>query len=248
MSLTTHPIQIPVFEGPLDLLLRLIEREELDITAVSLVQVTDQYLAMIEGMDRRGMADLTSFLVVAARLVLIKSRALLPRPPSTDLLAEDDDVAADLIRRLEEYRRFKNAAQQLAKREESKLRSYVRVGTPPALAPSFDLSEISLEDLISVAEEALQALPARPVDDIISQIVITIDDQIARIRGHLSRQDRTSFREVLSEKAGLVEVITTLLAVLELLKQDEVDVSQDGLFGPIVIEKKQTSISAAPAT
>lgn len=248
MSLTTHPIQLPVFEGPLDLLLRLIEREELDITAVSLVQVTDQYLAIIEEMDHRGMAELTSFLVVAARLVLIKSRALLPRPPSMDALAEEDDVAANLIRQLEEYRRFKNAAQQLAKREEDKLRSYVRVGTPPALAPSFDLSEVSLEELISVAEEALQALPAQPVNDIISQIVITIDDQIARIRTHLAREDRASFREMLSEKASRVEVITTLLAVLELLKQDEVVVSQEGLFGPIVIERKQAPIPAVPAT
>ncbi len=100
-----YPIQLPVFEGPLDLLLQLIEREELDITAISLAQVTDQYLAIVEEMGRRSLADLTAFLVVAAKLVLIKSRVLLPgyRPRGS----EEDEVAADLIRQLEMYRLYR---------------------------------------------------------------------------------------------------------------------------------------------
>jgi Uncharacterized conserved protein len=156
-----YPIQLPVFEGPLDLLLQLIEREELDITAVSLAQVTDQYLAIVEEMGRRNsLGDLTAFLVVAAKLVLIKSRVLLPgyRPRS----GEEDEVAADLIRQLETYRAYRAIAAELARLEERGWRAYVRVA-PPGEArsggadPSAVLYGVTLEDLLRAAQEALRA-------------------------------------------------------------------------------------------
>jgi len=234
MALITHPIRLPAFEGPLDLLLQLIEREELDITAISLARVTDQYLAVIEEMGRRNMASLTAFLVVAAKLVLIKSRVLLPRPPSEGM-AEAEDVAADLIQRLEEYRRFKLVAQELARWEQEGRRAYLRVGRP-VVPTSFDLEGITLESLLAAAQEAFDALPAPPVEEVIQPVTITIADQISRIEESLRHRRRVRFREVLSGAASRVEVIVTLLAVLELLKQDRVRVWQEGLFGPIFIE------------
>lgn len=236
MLLATHPIHLPVFEGPLDLLLQLIEQEELDITAVSLAQVADQYLAAIEEMGRRGIADLTAFLVVAARLVLIKSRALLPGYRAD---GEAEDVAADLVDRLETYRRFKEVAQELARREEQGLHAYVRLAVPRSARVCFDLEDVTLEGLLAAAQEALQALPALPVEEVISQVLVTIPDQIARIEERLGRQQRIRFEDVLSEAASRVEVIVTLLAVLELLKQDRVHVRQEGLFGPIFIARKE---------
>lgn len=249
----THSVRLPDFEGPLDLLLQLIEREELDITAISLAQVTDQYLAAIGEMDRQGLGDLTSFLVIAAKLVLIKSRALLPRPPS-DTPAPEDDVAADLIHQLEEYRRFKHVAQELAGREEAGQQAYVRVTTPRPPEPSFDLSGVTLEALLAAAQEALHALPATPVNSVIARVTITVAEQTARIQDRLGQRGRVSFQEILSEAATRTEVIVTLMALLELLKLDQVTVRQEGLFGPILIEARMpepgadATPGASPAT
>ncbi len=245
MLLTTQPIRLPVFEGPLDLLLQLIEREELDITAVSLAQVTDQYLAVIEEMGRRGMADLAAFLVIAARLVLIKSRVLLPgyRPSGE----ETDDVAADLVEQLEAYRRFKEAAQELARREEEGARAYVRIGPPRVAGPEFDLGDVTLEALLAAVQEALNARPAQPVEEIISRATVTVAEQAERIQKRLARRGRIRFQDVLSRAADRVEVIVTLLAVLELIKQGRVRVWQEGLFGPIFIEASETATAPAAA-
>ncbi|MGD1995811.1 MAG: segregation/condensation protein A [Anaerolineae bacterium] len=244
MPLITQPIQLPVFEGPLDLLLKLIERQELDITAISLAQVTDQYLAIIEEMGRRGMSDLAAFLVVAAKLMLIKSRALLPRPSSEEA-AEEDDVATDLISQLEEYRRFKRVAQELSWREQEGLHSYIRISPPISPQPtSFDLAEVTLEGLLAAAQEALNALPASRVEEVMSPITITVADQTSRIQERLARQGRIEFRDVLSDAANVVEIIVTLLAVLELLKQDQVQAWQEQLFGPIFIERRRPDATA----
>jgi len=249
MLLATHPVRLPVFEGPLDLLLQLIERQEMDITAVSLAQVTDQYLAVIEELGQKGMADLTAFLVVAARLVLIKSRVLLPGYRPTD--DEADEVAIDLVQQLEAYRRFKTVAQELARREEEGLRSYGRVNLRHVATTQFDLQGVALEELLAAAQEALNALAAPPVEEVIAPIRVTIADQIARIEERLVRRGRVAFRDVLSEQATRVEVIVTLLALLELLKQDQVRVWQEELFGPVFIERREVEpiadSQAAPA-
>ncbi|MGC8874517.1 MAG: segregation and condensation protein A, partial [Chloroflexia bacterium] len=106
-----YQVDLGIFQGPLDLLLHLIEKEELDITRVALAQVTDQYLDHIARMPRRDPAELSAFLVVAVKLLWIKAQALLPRPPSSEPEEEDDGEA--LLRQLQEYRRYKQAAQQL---------------------------------------------------------------------------------------------------------------------------------------
>lgn len=235
MFLSTYPVRLPAFEGPLDLLLQLIEREELDITAISLAQVTDQYLAVIEEMGRRNLADLTAFLVVAAKLVLIKSRVLLPRPPSGEDL-DGEDVAADLIRQLEMYRRFKEIARELGEREKAGLAAYVRLATAGPAPAWFDLEGVTLEGLLTAAQEAMDALPAPPADEVIPPPSVTVAEQIVLIESRLARHRRIRFQEVLSEAASRVEVIVTLLAVLELVKRDRVRVWQEGMFGPIFIE------------
>ncbi|MGB9777234.1 MAG: segregation and condensation protein A [Anaerolineae bacterium] len=233
-----YPIQLPVFEGPLDLLLQLIEREELDITAVSLAQVTDQYLAIVEEMGRRSLADLTAFLVVAAKLVLIKSRVLLPgyRPRG----GEEEDVAADLIQQLEMYRLYRAIAGELARLEERGLRAYGRVAPPEgararAANPSAILSGVTLEDLVAAAWEALRTQPAPRVETVISPPLITVAEQMARIQERLARMGRLCFQDLLAEVTGRAEIVITLLAVLELIKQALIRVQQEGLFGPIFI-------------
>ncbi|MBN1179715.1 MAG: segregation/condensation protein A [Anaerolineae bacterium] len=233
MPLIAHPIQIPAFEGPLDLLLQLIEQEELDITAISLVQVTDQYLEIIEQMGRRTMGDLTAFLVVAAKLVLIKSRALLPRPPAAE--PPEEDVALDLIRQLEAYRRYKRAAQELALREREGLRAYLRMAPIPTPEPTFDLSDVTLRGLVVAAHEVMHILPD---EEVVRPAIVTVNEQIERIHTRLVQRKQIEFHEVLREAASKVEVIVTLLAVLQMLKQNLVVVWQDELFGPIFIAEK----------
>lgn len=237
MLLDTFSLELPVFEGPLDLLLQLIEREELDITAISLAQVTHQYLSIIEEMGQRGIADLTAFLVIAAKLVLIKSRVLLPRPPSEDGM-EEDDVADDLIRQLEAYRQYKRAAQALAQWEEEGRHAYLRPVAAPAPQITYDLSDATLDGLLSAAQEALGAFGDDEIDTVPS-ITITVADQVELIQRRLTRQRRIRFDEVLSQAASKVEVIVTLLAVLQLLKQDRLQVWQDQLFGPIFIAARE---------
>lgn len=238
MLRATYPIQLPVFEGPLDLLLQLIEREELDITAVSLAQVTDQYLAIVEEMGRQSLADLTAFLVVAAKLVLLKSRVLLPgyRPRG----GEGDEVAADLIQQLETYRAYRAIAAELARLEERNWRAYVRVAPPKEARagttdPSATLFGVTLEDLLRAAREALRAHPAPAVETVITPPLITVAEQMARIQEMLAHLGRICFQDVLSERISRVEIIVTLLAVLELMKQTLIWVQQEELFGPIFI-------------
>jgi segregation and condensation protein A len=248
-----YQIHLPVFEGPLDLLLHLIQREELDITTVALAQVTDQYLAYLAEMERRQVKELTDFLVVAARLLLIKSQALLPRPAA--MTSEAEDVGDELVRQLQIYKRFKEVATLLHGREKQGLHSYVRIAPLPRLDPQLDMGDVVVHDLLAAVQEALDALPAPPVGEVVAPVTVTISDQITRIEQLLARQRPIHFRDVLSRASTRVEVIVTLLAVLELIKQDRVKVRQERLFGRIVIERQtepqtpvETTSDDVPAT
>jgi len=243
-SMSSHyQIRLPVFEGPLDLLLHLIEREELDVTTVALAQVTDQYMAYLAELERRQVKELTDFLVIAAKLLLIKSLALLPRPLALSPGAED--VGDELVHQLQIYKRFKEIAALLREREQQGLHGYVRIAPLPRLEPQLDLGDVSAHDLLAAVQEALDAMPAPLVGEVVTPITVTIAEQIAHIEEQLAQRRQVRFREVLSQATTRVEVIVTLLALLELIKQDRVQVWQERPFGKIVIER-QTSAEAAP--
>jgi segregation and condensation protein A len=241
-----YRIQLPVFEGPLDLLLHLVEREELDITTIALAQVTDQYMAYLAEMEQRQAKDLADFLVVAAKLLLIKSLALLPRPPV--LAPEAEDVGTELVRQLQAYKRFKEIAALLHEREARGLHSYVRVAPPPRIEPQLDLGDVTLHKLLAIVQEALDALPAPPVGEVVAPITVTIAGQMARIESQLAARREVSFREFLSEAITRVEIIVTLLAVLELIKQNRARVRQEELFGEIIIERQEPEPDEAAPT
>jgi segregation and condensation protein A len=234
-----YRVQLPVFEGPLDLLLQLIEREKLDISAISLAQVADQFLQTVRQMESVEAEALSDFLVVAARLVWIKSRLLLPqpRPPSDD--ADEEDPAEALARQLREYKRFKEAAAALRVIEEAGLRTYTRAAPPPELEARLDPAGGLMDDLLAAANAAFKLLAAAPVDIPQGMVVpfkLTIHDQIVRIREVTADGRRVSFRSLLSTARHRLEVIVTLLAVLELIKRQAIVVNQDVAFGEIVIE------------
>ena len=236
---TLYEVRLPVFEGPLDLLLHLIEREELDITAIALAKVTDQYMAYLAELERRQVKALTDFLVVAAKLVLIKSLALLPRPPAVS--SEAEDIGDNLVHQLQIYKRFKDIATLLQEREKQGLHAYLRIAPLPRLEPHLDLGDVTPDDLLAAVQEALDAIPAPPVGEVVGAITVTIDEQITRIEEHLTRRHHVRFRDILSEATTRVEIVVTLLALLELIKQDHVHVVQERLFGEIVIKRQASA-------
>src|SRR3972149_1732541 len=160
--LTILPVSTPSFLGPLALLLHLIEREDLDITAVSLVQVTDQYLALLRSADQIDLRALADFVAAGAKLLLLKSRALLPRTPEeveADEL-EAEEIAQDLTAQLEEDRGFKSAASYLRELEDATHRSFARVAPPPAGWRPSGLERVTLKKLLKALAQALERLPA----------------------------------------------------------------------------------------
>ena len=240
-----YQVKLPIFQGPLDLLLHLIQREELDITTVSLAQVTDQYLEYISLLEELTAEILADFLVVAAKLLLIKSELLLPRPPRAPGEEEgEEDVGDELARQLIEYKRFKEAALGLRQREETGLRAYVRVAPPPKLERPFgwsqdkplDLEDVSLADLVEAVQRALDVRPALPsVSEVVAPFTVTVAEKMVLIEKALERQRRVSFNHLLAQAASRLEIIVTLMAVLELIKLKGIVVQQERLFGEIVI-------------
>jgi segregation and condensation protein A len=234
-----YQVDLPLFQGPLDLLLHLIEQEELDITKVALAQVTDQYLAYLAILQEVEAEFLTDFLVIAAKLLLIKSQALLPKPPPSLSVEEEEDLGEQLARQLLAYKRYKEAAHTLRQREDAGLRTFVRVAPPPKIEPRLSLDDVTLNDLVAAVQQALAIRPAdAPVDEVISPVTVTIGQQMALIQDELADQREISFNHLLRQTSSRLEIIVTLLAVLELIKQYAIDVRQEVPFGDIVIFSK----------
>jgi segregation and condensation protein A len=236
-----YQIDLPVFSGPLDLLLHLIERHELDITAVSLLQVTEQYLAQVARLPENKIEQLIDFLVIGARLVQIKSRALLPQSPlALPGEAEGEDPAEALARQLQLYKQFKSAAAWLSQREAAGRRAYLRLAPPPRLEARLDLAGVTTASLLAAVQAALargENLEASV--SLVQRRAITVETQIDRLRRHLTRHGRLAFSDLLSRRPNRVEIAVSLLAVLELIKQREIEAFQPAPFGPIELAPAQ---------
>jgi len=233
-----YNVQTPVYEGPLNLLLNLIEHAELDITTVSLAMVTDQYLVHINSMDQLNADEISAFLVIAAKLIQIKSEALLPRPPAREPGEEDDGKS--LIDQLKLYKRFKEIGAWLNAREQANLRTYLRVAPPPKLEPKLDLSNITLERLVAAAEEAFaKEQIKKPLATVISAPRITIREKIEMITKVMKDLERSSFSSLIKGSSSRLEIVVTFLAMLELIKRYRVQACQEGLFSEIEIDRME---------
>ena len=235
-----YPVSLPIFDGPIGLLLHLIEREELDITEVSLVAITDQYLRAIEAMQEVDPEALADFLVVAARLLYIKSRGLLPQTEGEE--EEEERQSEALIQQLLDYRRFRAAAGELRLRASIGLRTITRLA-PPQMDRRLDLSALTIEKLADAAQKALDNLPNSPALPSVRTYPVTVAEKIEsirkRIRGRAGENGRTdgslNFSALLSQSRSRQEIIVTFLAVLELVKQRELAAEQEETFGEIVL-------------
>ena len=235
-------IQLPVFEGPLDLLLHLIERDDLDITAVSLVSVTDQYLRAVrqgEGVEAIALAE---FVSIGAKLIYLKSKALLPRAPEEALnLLEDDDVGRELVDMLREYKRFTEVVDMLETRQRQGLRTYTRLAPSPEPPQGSGLKSVTLEKLCAIMAEMLTREPPEPKGIIVRERTVTLAERVSELRETLRRRGKFSFRKAIAGCETRLEVVVTFMAILELLKANACDAVQSDAWGDIEV------VALAPA-
>lgn len=229
-------ISLPVFEGPLDLLLHLIERDDLDITAVSLVAVADQYLRAIheeEGVDPQALAE---FVAIGAKLIYLKSRALLPRTiEDVEAILDDDEIGRELVDLLLEYRRFGEIADVLQERQDAGFRVYPRLAPPPAREPGPGLDEVTMESLFKIMLDVMSKVPDEGPRAVIARDTVTLSGRLQQFRDRLRRGGKFSFRNAIAECTTRVEVVISFMAILELLKSGECDAQQGTMWGDIEV-------------
>ncbi|MGE5303348.1 MAG: segregation and condensation protein A [Alphaproteobacteria bacterium] len=228
-------VQLEIFEGPLDLLLHLIKKNEVSITDIPIATITEQYLATLELMQNLSLDVAGEFLVMAATLIHIKSRMLLP--PSEDAEEEEEgaDPRAELVRRLIEYQRFKDVAAQLEQREILTRDVFARSAAPVEEAAFPGFREVSVFELLSALRRVLERLPKDNVHEVTLD-KITVREKMTLLLDTLRAQGQVLFDALFSAAQSRMEVIVTFLAMLELVKVRAVRIFQEQLGGPITIQ------------
>ncbi|PTX50860.1 condensin subunit ScpA [Melghirimyces profundicolus] len=240
-------IKLEMFEGPLDLLLHLIDRSEVDVCEIPIARITDQYMEYLSTMQRFELEVASEFLVMAATLLAIKSRMLLPRAEPADLsdvMQEEEglDPREELVERLLEYKRYKRLADALREREEERSRVYTRppMDLTPYTPEENPLKGVSPDDLLEIFVDVMsrreeEAEPAR-----MTREEISVSDRMEEIHGLLLRtRGELRFSELLRwGRITRERVVTTFLALLELMKLRRIRIRQAGLFDDIRIEAK----------
>lgn len=230
-----YHFRLEKFEGPLDLLLALIEKEKLSITQVSLAQVADQFLAHIRDERSTSLANLASFLSVAARLLLIKSRALLPVLHFSD---DEEEAMEDLEYRLKAYKLFRQIAEKLGELFITSRSAYARENffeVQTVFYPPKGLTKEVLRDHFSDVLGGIPVFEILPEKEIAA--VITLEEKVLLLQQSLSKRAESSFAEMVGTTGDRVEIIVSFLALLELIKQRFIFVEQTGFFSEIRIKR-----------
>jgi len=229
-----YTIHTELYVGPLDLLLDLITKAELDITRLSLAAVTDHYLEHLRNLQHYSAVEVSGFLVVAAKLLQIKSEALLPRPP--ERAEGEEDPAESLTRQLKIYRKIKHTAQWLKSLADKGLHSYIRLAPPRVIESELDLQGATIHDLLAHFKALYQfEEDAAPITTVVIIPKVTIKNKIQNLIQHLRTNQNLSYMRLLPEKHDRIEAIVLFLAILELVKQSYVSAEQDSLFADINI-------------
>lgn len=241
-ELPTDPwrVSLPSFEGPLDLLLYLIKKAEVDIYDIEIASITDQYLSYLDQMVKHDLEVAGEFLVVAATLIYIKSRTLLPEDqqlPEED--AEEDDPRWELIKQLVEYKKFKDAAGTLGERE--RLRELIFHREVKTHAPLIEepakpgLGRVGVIDLVKAFQTVLQRARERDGFKEIFEDKYTVSDKIQTILGLIEKSERLRFFELFDDMTSRTEIAVTFLALLELIRLKQLKCVQSDVFGDIDI-------------
>ena len=241
LFVSEYKVKFEVFEGPMDLLLYLVKKEEVDIYEVNLTKIAREFIEYVDLMREFDIEIAGEFLVMASTLMYIKSKELLPveQQVTTDEDDEGEDPRWELIRKLVEYKKFKDAADKLGTLEHKQEDVYPRL---PA-KQEFDMPEdrgpglkVSIFDLINAVNDVIKRVEARTHD--ISRIedeLFTVADKINVLRERLVIQPRFTFSELFADAVGRNEVVATFLAMLELIRLEQIKIDQEDNFGDIVI-------------
>ncbi len=239
-----YRVSLSQFEGPLDLLLHLIEKAELNIEDIFVSEITSQYLALMDDLSELDMDRASSFLTVAAQLLLIKSRSLLPRPPVET--EDEEDPQEQLLRQLREYKAFKTAGEDLHARFEEAKKAFTRLPEDVILPPQkVDISNATLDSLYAAFLSILnrEEEPDEQKDESLHNVrpdTYTVRDRVVVLRTRLTG-GRVRFDELFTETSSRMERIVTFMALLELLARGEVRITQGATFAPIYIRAKNLS-------
>jgi segregation and condensation protein A len=239
-------VDLEIFQGPLDLLLYLIEKDRIDIRDIPIARITDQFLRYLEVIQALDLDNAGDFLVMAATLMRIKTQLLLPTPRDEEMAEEDP--RAELVRRLLEYKRFKEAAEQLRRCEEERSRWHVRQAPWPFLEeaelPPPQL-RFNLYELLSALAQVFDKLVTPPVHTVRRE-PFTVEQKIERIRERLRGGGLVRFVEMFAEDAIKMEVVVTFIALLELCKRGEAQFLQTEPWGPIWMQAAAAEEPAPP--
>jgi segregation and condensation protein A len=236
-----YKVQLEIFEGPLDLLLYLIKKDEIDVYDVSLERITRQYLDYIDTFKMLNIELASEFIVMAANLMYIKSRELLPKdvqPPDEE--ADEDDPRWELIRQLVEYKKFKEAASFLGVQEVKSDEFFATTPEMPDLeAPVVGIGQVGIFDLIRAFQRILKRFENTSDFREIVNDRFTVADKIEELLNIVPVGGRVRFEELFNSASSRGEVIITFLAMLELIKLNHLQVEQEQLLGDIVIVRPQ---------
>jgi segregation and condensation protein A len=241
-------VRLPVFEGPLDLLLYLIKKEEIDIYDIPIERITSRYLEYLQIIKMLDLEVAGEYLVVAATLLYIKSRVILPhdqRPPEDE--AEEDDPRWELVRQLVEYKKYKDAAFELQQCLVQQEKTHGRGGSfKPDLSAdgSLPFDKVGLFDLLAVFQKVLaRASKDEDLRDIFEDR-FTVSDKIQFILGEMTRRSRVVFEALFADGASRTEIVVTFLAVLELIRLKQIGVVQESPFSAIELIKLASTESS----
>lgn len=238
-----YNVKLGKFEGPLDLLLELIKKEEMNITELSLSKVTDEYLDYIRDNEKINLANMAEFLSVASRLILIKSRALLPILKFSD---EEEEEIEDLKLQLEEYKKFKEASEKIGAIAKQGKISYSREGYKGVQNAFYPPEDFNIYDLKKYFLKILENLPEveKLQEEVVSEIV-SLEERINEMENSLRNQVEVSFSDIASRAKDKVDIIVSFLAILEMMKQRLISVRQDKLFEDIKFTSSGQSVTSS---
>jgi len=245
-------IKLQVFEGPLDLLMHLIDKNKIDIYDIPIVTITEQYMEYINAMQKDDMEVTSEFLVMAATLVDIKCKMLLPKEVNED--GEEEDPRAELVEKLLEYKMYKFMADELKDRQQEADMQWYRAKNIPKEVREYEapidfsdlIGDATLSKLNSIFQELLKRQedkldPIRSRFGNIEKEEIDMDAKTLYIKAYIREHDRFSFRQLLEKQHSKTEIIVTFLVMLEEMKLGEIEIEQDETFGDIMITSRKAS-------
>lgn len=238
-ALNPYSIKVPAFEGPLDLLLHLIKENKIDIYDIPIALITHQYLEYIEMMRELNLEIASEFLVMAATLIYIKSRMLLPPDETIETGEDQEDPRAGLVQRLLEYQAYKEASATLREREEVWTNVFSRppIDEDETFEPELYLFDLNIFDLIGALKKILSRVPAETIK--ITRETLTVQDRIAMILDKMENEHTMRFDALFDEDTTRVQIIVTFLALLEILRLGLARAYQDKEFGTIWIMRQK---------